>query len=95
MTKSRYTPVQWKATISKCPHCQCLCDVETTSDISVQCVMTYAYAKMMDHIRKCTSISTMNPQIKTKKMASVSVMTKSKHGTLGTMSEWKTYKLSV
>jgi hypothetical protein len=50
---------------------------------------------MMDHIRKCTTISTMNPKIKTKKITSVSVMTKSKHGTLGTMSEWKTYKLSV
>ena len=94
MTKSRYIPFQWKAKINKCPHCECLCDIETTSDISTQCVMTYAYTKMMDHIRKCTSISTMNPQIKTKKIASVSVMIKSKHG-LGIMSEWETYKLSV
>jgi hypothetical protein len=95
MTKLRYTPVQWKATVSKCPHCECMIDVEATSDISVQCVMTYTYTKMMDHIRKCTTISTMNPKIKTKKITSVSVMTKSKHGSLGTMSEWKTYKLSV
>ena len=57
--------------------------------------MTYAYTKMMEHIKKCTSISTMNPQIKTKKIASVSVMIKSKHGDLGIMSEWETYKLSV
>ena len=95
MTKSRYTPIQWKATVSKCPHCECLIDVEATSDISVQCVMTYTYTKMMDHIRKCTNISTMNPKIKTKKIASVSVMTKSKYSGSAIMSEWKTYKLSV
>ena len=94
MKKSIYTPIKWEATVSKCPHCECLIDIESTSDISTQRVMTYTYAKMVDHIRKCTSISTMNLKIKTKKIASVSVVTKSKYES-GVVSEWKTYKLSV
>ena len=93
MTKN-YKPVYWRASISKCPHCQCFCEVNADSTINVNCAITNLYDKMEQHVRKCTSISTMNKTQRIKKIAKVSIMTRSNYSN-STISEWQTDNISL
>ncbi len=86
-----YEETYWKATISKCPHCDVIISVESESIISKRTAIGMSISKVEDHIKnRCP----LRMRIKSKRPTRLSIMIKSKNESR-VATEWETDQVLI
>lgn len=81
-------PFYWKASITRCPHCQSMILIDGESNTSKNCAIKDVFEKMNSHYEKC--FCKKQSLLKT----DIHLMIKSNNG-LSTITEWDTNKILI
>ena len=88
---NKYIPGFWEATVTKCPHCEYIINVQGNSRVSEQLAVSDLFYKVDFHLNnKCINWKNKLPKKETK----LSMMTRSYRDN-SSMSEWRTDKLLI